>query len=90
MNQLSNLNWWSVLAAFLPYAILGALWFTLFFIKPYKIALGKANQVLDNKPPIVNIAIDPNIPRPIQYGFITGSYHLVEITIASIIIVVMK
>ncbi|RAW02104.1 DUF1761 domain-containing protein [Pseudochryseolinea flava] len=137
INLLSNLNWWGVLAAFLPYTILGALWFTLFFVKPYKATLGKANQELNNKAPIyivgpmictffitvaaaifidalniqtmgnaiefafiagigflvantLNIAINPNIPHPIRYGVITGSYHLVGITIASIIIVLMK
>jgi hypothetical protein len=137
IGQLSNLNWWAVLVAFLPYTVLGALWFTLFFIKPYKAALGKANQDLNNKAPIYivgpmictivvtlatailvqalniqtiggaielsavigigylvantfNIAINPNIPNPIQYGMITGSYHLIGITIASIILVVMK
>ena len=38
----------------------------------------------------VNIAINPNIPRPILYGIISGSYHLVGITIVSIVIVLMK
>jgi hypothetical protein len=37
-----------------------------------------------------NIAINPNIPNPIQYGIITGSYHLIGITMASVILVVMK
>lgn len=137
IDQLSNLNWWGVLAAFLPYTILGALWFTVFFVKPYKAALGKANQDLNNKAPIfvvgpmictfvvtlatamliyalniqtvgnalqfglvvglgylvantLTIAINPNIPHPVQYGLITGCYHLTGITIACVIIVVMK
>jgi hypothetical protein len=137
IEQVSNLNGWAVLVAFLPYTVLGALWFTLFFIKPYKAALGKANQDLNNKAPIYivgpmfctivvtlatailiqalqiqtiaaavelslvigvgylvantfNIAINPNIPNPIQYGIITGSYHLIGITMASVILVVMK
>jgi hypothetical protein len=38
----------------------------------------------------VNIAINPNIPRPILYGIISGSYHLVGISIASLILVWMK
>ena len=38
----------------------------------------------------VNIAINPNIPRPIHYGIISGSYHLVGILIVSIILVAMK
>jgi heme/copper-type cytochrome/quinol oxidase subunit 2 len=38
----------------------------------------------------INIAINPNIPRPILYSVISGSYHLLGITIASIIIVSMR
>jgi hypothetical protein len=38
----------------------------------------------------VNIAINPNIPRPILYGAISGSYHLVGISIVSIVLVLMK
>lgn len=38
----------------------------------------------------VNIAINPNIPRPILYGIISGSYHLVGILIVSMIVVSMK
>jgi hypothetical protein len=38
----------------------------------------------------VNIAINPNIPRPILYGIITGTYHLLGILIASTILIAMK
>ncbi|WP_217603409.1 DUF1761 domain-containing protein [Chitinophaga sp. GbtcB8] len=38
----------------------------------------------------VNIAINPNIPRPILYGIITGTYHLLGIVIVSIILITMK
>jgi hypothetical protein len=38
----------------------------------------------------VNIAINPNIPKPLYYSFISGSYHLVGIVIVAIILVVMK
>jgi predicted RND superfamily exporter protein len=38
----------------------------------------------------VNIAINPNIPRPILYGAITGTYHLVGIILACVIITAMK
>lgn len=38
----------------------------------------------------VNIAINPNIPRPILYGVISGSYHLVGIVIVCLILVAMK
>jgi Protein of unknown function (DUF1761) len=37
----------------------------------------------------VNIAINPNIPRPILYGIISGAYHLVGISIACIILVLI-
>lgn len=38
----------------------------------------------------VNIAINPNIPRPLLYGLISGSYHLVGIIICSVILVAMR
>lgn len=136
INQIASLNWISVLLAFLAYFMLGALWFTLFFSKQYKISLGRENETLPNKPIFivgpalcslvitiasailfyalnvssfgeamefalligigllvantVNIAINPNIPRPIHYGIISGSYHLVGIMLVSIILVSMK
>ncbi len=137
MNQLTNLNWVSVLAAFAAYFVLGALWFTLFFVKQYKISLGKVYETLNNKAPIfilgpalcslvitvanailfnalnistfreamefsfivgfgflvantLNIAINPNIPRPIHYGIISGAYHLAGIFIVNTILVAMK
>lgn len=137
IGQLANLNWISVLLAFIAYFLLGALWFTLFFTKQYKISLGRENETLQNKAPIfivgpalcslvitiasavliyalqiqsfdealrfslfvgigylfantVNIAINPNIPRPILYGIITGTYHLLGMLIVSIILIAMK
>lgn len=136
ISQLTNLNWISVLLAFVPYFFLGALWFTLLFSKQYKISLGRENETLPNKPIFiigpaicslvitiasailiyalniqsfkgalefslvagigylvantVNIAINPNIPRPILYGIISGAYHLVGILIVSVILVAMK
>lgn len=38
----------------------------------------------------VNIAINPNMPRPIFYGMIVGAYHVVGILMVSIIVVAMK
>ncbi|MBF4515933.1 DUF1761 domain-containing protein [Flavobacterium sp. ANB] len=136
INQLPNLNWISVLLAFVAYFLLGALWFTLFFSKSYKKSLGRENEILENKlifivgPALcslvitiasavlvyalnisslkdgfefsafigigflvantVNIAINPNIPKPIFYGIISGSYHLVGILIVNTIIIAMK
>lgn len=136
INQLANLNWISVLLAFVAYFMLGALWFTLFLSKPYKISLGKEGEILPNKPIFiigpalccliitiasailiytlniqslsgalefsllvgigflvantVNIAINPNIPRPILYGIISGAYHLLGISMVNIILVIMK
>lgn len=37
-----------------------------------------------------NIAINPNMPRPLHYALITGAYHLVGITNVSVILVSMK
>ena len=125
ISQLTTLNWIGVLLAFIAYSFVGALWFTVFFTKWYKISLGRENETLPNKPIFiigpaictlvitvassvliyalnvssfgdavafslfigigylvantVNIAINPNIPRPILYGIISGSYHLTGI-----------
>jgi hypothetical protein len=35
----------------------------------------------------VNIAINPNMPRPLFYAAISGAYHLVGISVASLILV---
>ena len=136
ISQLANLNWIGILIAFVVYFVLGALWFTLFFSKAYKISLGKEGENLPNKPIFiigpavcslvitiasalliyalkievlsgavefaaivgigilvantVNIAINPNIPYPIYYGIITGSYHLVGIFLVSMIVIALK
>ena len=38
----------------------------------------------------VNVAINPNIPRPLFYGLITGSFHLVGVVLVNLILVSMK
>ncbi|OJW66619.1 MAG: hypothetical protein BGO68_01550 [Candidatus Amoebophilus sp. 36-38] len=38
----------------------------------------------------INIAINPNIPKPILYGIISGTFHLVGILIVSVIIEAMR
>ncbi len=38
----------------------------------------------------INIAINPNMPRPIHYGIISGFYHLLGICLVCIILVGMK
>jgi len=38
----------------------------------------------------VNIAINPNMPRPFFYGLITGSYHLAGMMFVNLILVAMK
>jgi len=135
--QLTSLNWLGILLAFLAYFILGALWFTFFFSRSYKISLGRDGQILQNTAPIfiigpglcaliitittaillqvlnlpgtaealqlggliglgylvantVNIAINPNIPRPILYGIITGTYHLIGILLVCYILTSMR
>ena len=52
INTLLDLNWISVLIAFLIYFFLGAMWFTLFFKKPYARSLGKVDQLPDKPAPI--------------------------------------
>ena len=136
ISQLANLNWISVLLAFVAYFFLGALWFSLLFSKQYKISLGRDNETLPSKtifivgPALctlvitivtavlmyalniqsfgaalelsvivgvgylfantVNIAINPNMPRPILYGIISGTYHLVGILMVGGILIAMK
>lgn len=136
ISQITQFNWISILIAFIAYSVHGALWFTVFFAKPYKISLGRENEILPNKPifivgPMlctlvitlttailiyelnigtigsaiefaflvgigllvantVNIAINPNIPRPILYGVISGAYHLIGMLMISSILVLMK
>ena len=136
-NVLADISWLSVFIAFVPYFLLGALWFTLLFSRPYKISLGIENDPQQKPAPIfiigpalcclvititstiliyalkidsyedalifavivgvgylvantVNIAINPNIPRPLLYGFISGIYHFVGILIVCVILVAMK
>ena len=136
MQAISSLNWFGVLLAFVPYFLLGALWFTVLFKKQYAISLGRENEQQQNLAPIfivgpalcmlvitltsallvnalainsyqdallfglivgvgylvantVNIAINPNIPRPLLYGAISGAYHLVGIVLVSLMLVFM-
>jgi hypothetical protein len=134
---ISAINWLGVLAAFVAYSVLGALWFTLFFKKQYAKSLGKEQEKLENSAPIffigpmvcsllititsallmhalgidsyakgiefalivgvgylfsntMNIAINPNMPKPIPYGMISGFFHLVGILIVCTILVAMS
>jgi uncharacterized membrane protein len=136
-NLISTLNWVSVSVAFVGYFMLGALWFTLFFKKPYLVALGKENEPPQTPAPIfivgpaicslvitiatallmyvlkidsyqsaiefafivgigylvantTNIAINPNIPKPILYSIVSGSYHLVGIIFVCLVVFAMK
>ena len=137
IQSFSAISWLAVLAAFISYSILGALWYMLLFKKTYLISLGKENEPPTKPAPIfiigpaacvlvitittailmhalaissygaalefamvigvgylvantVNIGINPNIPRPIHYGIITGAYHLVGIVIACMILFAMR
>ncbi|MBD2753970.1 DUF1761 domain-containing protein [Spirosoma validum] len=137
LNVLGNINWFSVLVAFVVYFLLGALWYMRLFPQLYKVSLGKANETLQNQSPLyiagpglcvlvivvasaillyalgidsygaalvfalvvgvgflvsntTNIAINPNIPRPFLYSLITSSYHMVGITLTSLILVAMR
>lgn len=38
----------------------------------------------------VNIAINPNIPRPFLYGLITGSYHFIGMLLVNLILFAMR
>ncbi len=136
-NVLSDINWLSVLVAFIAYFLLGPLWYLFLFPKQYRISLGKAPDAQLSQDPIyivgpavctlaitltstvllyalnsttyndavsftvlvgvgylvantINIAINPNIPRPFLYGVITGSYHLIGTLLVSVILIAMK
>ena len=136
MTDLSSINWLALPAAFVPYFMLGGLWFTVFFKHPYARSLGKQGQLPERPAPIFivgpavcafvitlatvylmyaldisslsqalafalvvgigylvantfNIAINPNIPHPMRYGLISGSYHLVGILIVCTIVYAM-
>ncbi len=137
IDALSNVRWLGVAAAFVPYFILGGLWFTVLFPKPYRRSLGKENTPAEKPAPIfiigpavcslvitittavlmralhvdsfttglqlgalvgfgylvantVNIAINPNIPRPLFYGLISGAFHMTGILIVSTVLVAMR
>jgi len=137
MDLFSSVSWLSVVAAFVPYFMLGGLWFTVFFKKPYSISLGKENNMPEKPAPIfivgpalctlvitiasallmsalpidsygsamalavlvgigylvantMNIAINPNIPKPIMYGIISGAYHMIGILIVFAILFAFK
>ena len=136
-HVMADISWLSILVAFIPYFLLGALWFTLLFSKQYNISLGRENEKPQKPAPMfivgpaiccmvitvasailihllqidsyenalifaaivglgylfantVNIAINPNIPRPLRYGIISGTYHLVGISMVCLILVAMK
>jgi Protein of unknown function (DUF1761) len=38
----------------------------------------------------VNIAINPNIPRPFLYGFVSGGYHLTGMLLVNLVLVAMR
>jgi hypothetical protein len=38
----------------------------------------------------INIAINPNIPRPMLYGAVSGAFHLVGIVVACTVLYAMK
>jgi len=137
MDLFSSVSLLSVVAAFVPYFMLGGLWFTVFFKKPYSISLGKENNMPEKPAPIfivgpalctlvitiasallmsalpidsygsaialaalvgigylvantMNIAINPNIPKPIMYGIISSAYHMIGILIVFVILFAFK
>jgi hypothetical protein len=136
-NVLTNINWLSVLLAFIVYFMLGALWYMVLFPQSYKVSLGKANETLHNQSALfvvgpgvcvlvtvlatgvlfyalhittygnalglaaivgvgylvantTNIAINPNIPRPLLYSAITSAYHMVGITLTCLILAALR
>lgn len=136
-SALTSTHWLAVLAAFLAYYFLGAVWFAVLFAEPYRVSLGKEQEAPAPMSPLffvgpamctlvvtvasaglmqllhittygqavefalyagigylvantVNIAINPNIPRPLLYSLLSGSYHLVGILLASLLLVALS
>lgn len=137
INFFSHINWLSILAATIAPFVLGGLWFTLFFAKPYAIALGREreqkspNDLIYILGPLVwcfitavvsallmkalgtntlasalelgvviglgylaattiNTGINPNIPRPLLYGILSGAYHLLATLLIFVILFFMQ
>ena len=136
MLTLSSLPWLGIFLAFAAYFVLGGLWFTLLFKRPYAYSLGKTVDGLQNDAAIfmvgpavcslvitlttavlmqalgistygqaltfalligvgylvantVNIAINPNMPRPLLYASISGAFHLTGIILVVLILVAL-
>jgi hypothetical protein len=136
-NVLSELNWLAIAAGTVALAILGVLWFVVFFPKVYAVALGKQDAPPTPPTPLfiagpfvcglvttiatailiralkiesiadgltfgmivgigylasttVNTGINPNIPRPLVYGLVSGSYFFLAGLIVSVILVALK
>ena len=136
MLTFSSLPWLGIFLAFAAYFVLGGLWFTLFFKRPYAYSLGKTVDGLQNDAAIfmvgpavcsliitfttavllealgistygqaltlalligvgylvantVNIAINPNMPRPLLYASISGAFHLTGIMLVVLILVAL-
>lgn len=137
MNTFAQINWTSVALASLASFVLGGIWFTALFPKPYALALGREREPKTKPAPIyligpllcgivttvtsawlitalhvdttagalafgglvgcgymaattVNTAINPNIPRPLFYGVVSGSYFAIAGVLTSVILVAMK
>jgi Protein of unknown function (DUF1761) len=137
LTALLQLNWLSVLVASVASFLLGGLWFTALFAKPYAFALGRERAEKEKPKPIymigplacgvvttitsaclirtlgidslpsalgfgawvgggymaattVNTAINPNIPRPLFYGLVSGSYFFLAGMMSSAILVAMR
>lgn len=131
---LSNLPWLGIALAFVLTSVLGAVWFTGLFRKPYLRTLGRPVDEPQSKDPIyfvgpmicnflvilttatlmnaldiatygaavafalvvgfgylvtntMNIAINPNMPRPIPYGMLSGAYHMVATILVCAVLV---
>jgi Protein of unknown function (DUF1761) len=136
-DVLSELNWIAIAAGTVALAVLGVVWFAVFFPKVYAVALGKQDAPPTPPAPIfiagpfvcglvttiasailiqalkiesvadglifgaivgfgymasttVNTGINPNIPRPLVYGLVSGSYFFLAGLIVSVILVALK
>lgn len=83
LTVISGLNWMAIAAATVASSVLGGVWFTVLFGKAYAAALGRQHD------PQAKPAPNPNMPRPLFYGLISGSYFLLSGLLVSVILVAL-
>lgn len=77
-NVLSDIHWLSVLAAFVAYYLLGALWYLVLFVQAYKVSLGKAHETLNNQSAL--FVVGPGVCVLVSVAATTLLFYALHIT----------